>query len=144
MTAEELAEVLKVLNANNEGKTVVTQTMNFNAPIGQQIAHVDKIEAHFDKDMGMQVLSVDAPAVVEGSDASAELLPLFWGDDKVVEEFLRNISGAKPVQVVAVVNRMLKERKLSEKSCHKPLWEILYKHGLYTRNLSNWNAQIEG
>jgi len=33
----------------------VFQTMNFYAPIGQQIAHVDKIEAHFDKDMGMQV-----------------------------------------------------------------------------------------
>ncbi len=40
MTAEELAEVLKTVNAN---RPQVTQTMNFNAPIGQQIAHVDKI-----------------------------------------------------------------------------------------------------
>lgn len=56
MTAEELAEVLKTVNAN---RPQVTQTMNFNAPIGQQIAHVDKIEAHFDKDMGMQILNAD-------------------------------------------------------------------------------------
>lgn len=34
-------------------------TLNFNAPIGQQIAHVDKIEAHFDKDMTMQVVDTD-------------------------------------------------------------------------------------
>ena len=31
-------------------------TFNFNAPIGQNIAHVDKLEAHFDKDMTMQVV----------------------------------------------------------------------------------------
>lgn len=54
MTAEELAEVLKAVNANRP-----QQTMNFNAPIGQQIAHVDKIEAHFDKDMGMQIANAD-------------------------------------------------------------------------------------
>ena len=31
-------------------------TFNFNAPVGQNIAHVDKLEAHFDKDMTMQVV----------------------------------------------------------------------------------------
>lgn len=56
MTAEELAEVLKLVSTN---RPQVTQTMNFNAPIGQQIAHVDKIEAHFDKDMGMQLIGAD-------------------------------------------------------------------------------------
>ena len=40
MTAEELAEVLKTVNAN---RPQVTQTMNFNAPVGQAIAHVDAI-----------------------------------------------------------------------------------------------------
>ena len=36
-------------------------TFNFNAPVGQNIAHVDHLEAHFDKDMTMQV--VDTAAV---------------------------------------------------------------------------------
>ena len=36
-------------------------TFNFNAPVGQNIAHVDRLEAHFDKDMTMQV--VDTAAV---------------------------------------------------------------------------------
>lgn len=52
MTSEEIAELLK---AAVQARPQVTQTLNFNAPVGQQIAHVDRIEAHFDKDMGMQV-----------------------------------------------------------------------------------------
>lgn len=37
-------------------------TFNFNAPVGQNIAHVDKLEAHFDKDMTMQVMNPAVPA----------------------------------------------------------------------------------
>jgi len=44
-----------------------TITNNFNAPIGQYIAHVDKIEAHFDKDMTMQ-LSSDSPSPTTPTD----------------------------------------------------------------------------
>ena len=35
-------------------------TFNFHAPVGQNIAHVDKLEAHFDKDMTMQVVDTNA------------------------------------------------------------------------------------
>ena len=35
-------------------------TFNFNAPVGQNIAHVDHLEAHFDKDMTMQVVDTEA------------------------------------------------------------------------------------
>ena len=35
-------------------------TFNFHAPVGQQIARVDKLVAHFDKDMSMQVVDTDA------------------------------------------------------------------------------------
>lgn len=45
---------------SDDNKTI-NFTFNFNAPVGQNIAHVDKLEAHFDKDMTMQV--VDTAAV---------------------------------------------------------------------------------
>lgn len=32
---------------------------NFNAPVGQQIANVERMEVHFDKDMKMQVQNVE-------------------------------------------------------------------------------------
>lgn len=34
-------------------------TFNFNAPVGQNIAHADKVEVHFDKDMTMQVMDTE-------------------------------------------------------------------------------------
>lgn len=37
-------------------KPTLNFTFNFNAPVGQNIAHVDHLEAHFDKDMTMQVV----------------------------------------------------------------------------------------
>ena len=47
-------------------------TFNFNAPVGQNIAHVDKLEAHFDRDMTMQVVdtaSLEASPHAKGSQA---------------------------------------------------------------------------
>ena len=40
-----------------------TYEFNFFAPVGQNIAHVDKLEAHFDKDMKMQMVNVDGVEV---------------------------------------------------------------------------------
>lgn len=69
MTKEELEEVMKAVDAN---RPHITQTMNFNAPIGQQISHVDKIEAHFDKDMGMQITNVGDVAGVANNKSEDE------------------------------------------------------------------------
>ena len=82
-------------------------------------------------------------SAVEPDGVLEDLLPFFWGDEAEVRKFLRKVEGAKAVDVVAEVNRLLAERKVSDKSCHKPLWEVLNKHGLYPRNLSNWNTQIQ-
>ena len=50
-------------------------TFNFNAPVGQNIAHVDKLEAHFDKEMTMQV--VDTASVCrEEATPTPEQVPL--------------------------------------------------------------------
>jgi hypothetical protein len=50
-------------------------TFNFNAPVGQNIAHVDKLEAHFDKDMTMQVVDTAAmehPVIPEAPSPRAD------------------------------------------------------------------------
>ena len=48
-------------------------TFNFHAPVGQQIARVDKLVAHFDKDMTMQV--VDTDAMINSDEGEAPSLP---------------------------------------------------------------------
>ena len=50
-------------------------TFNFNAPVGQNIAHVDKLEAHFDKDMTMQVMDTEALATTQEVPLDAPILP---------------------------------------------------------------------
>lgn len=53
-------------------------TFHFHAPVGQQIAHVDKIEAHFDKDMSMQVMNPDGIASTNSPAASTPVTPFDW------------------------------------------------------------------
>ena len=84
-----------------------------------------------------------APATEEADEALAEkLAPVFFGNRELVAEFLGRIKGAKPTDVTAEVNRLLKERKVSDISCNKVLWEILHENGYYAPTLSNWNSQI--
>ena len=45
----------------NKTMNTLNFTFNFNAPVGQNIAHVDRLEAHFDKDMTMQVIDGASP-----------------------------------------------------------------------------------
>ena len=71
-----------------------------------------------------------------------KLAPVFFGNKELVVEFLGRIKGAKPIDVTAEVNRLVKERKVSDISCNKVLWEILHDNGYYSPTLSNWNSQI--
>ena len=72
-----------------------------------------------------------------------KLAPVFFGNRELVAEFLGRIKGAKPIDVTAEVNRLVKERKVSDISCNKVLWKILYDNGFYAPTLSNWNSQIK-
>ena len=56
METTELTELLRAVSASRPN---VSQTMNYYAPIGQQIAHVDRIDAHFDRNMGISVEGVE-------------------------------------------------------------------------------------
>ena len=42
-----------------------TFVFNFNAPVGQNIANVERMDVHFDKDMNMQVLDTKAMTDIE-------------------------------------------------------------------------------
>ena len=64
-------------------------TFNFNAPVGQNIAHVDTLEAHFDKDMTMQVIDGASP---HAKGSQARLL----GRDKPNGAKAHSSGGDKP------------------------------------------------
>ena len=86
--------------------------------------------------------------VVQTSEADeplvAALTPIFYGDGEEAARFLDAIKGAKPTQITALVKQLVKEKKISELSCHKDLWQLLHEAGLYPLTNRNWNTQISG
>ena len=72
MIPEEKKEKTDSTKPKTEQRPNVNQTFNFYAPIGQQIAHVDKIEAHFDKDMTMHVDDSDGALSVDNGKGNAD------------------------------------------------------------------------
>ena len=142
------------MNTDNNEKTVLQQTFNFYAPIGQQIAHVDRIEAHFDREMGMvvngQQVGAEALPAEDNAQATAstdeawtdELVGCFMGDRAAALEFVRMARHLQPKQITELVNAWVKQRKISELSSRRNLWRPLHEHGIYTRSESNWNRQI--
>ena len=120
--------------------------------IGQQINHVDKLEAHFDKNMGIEV---DGQNILAGMEAAAsahagsadeewidEIVPCFMGDKAQALEFVRLARLLKPVDITNLVSAWLVQKKISEMSFKRDLWQPLYNHGIYKRTESCWNGQV--
>lgn len=72
-----------------------------------------------------------------------KLTPLFFGIEEDAKDFLARIHGMKPTQITQLVNRLVTEKKISELSCHRPLWKVLHDAGIYTPSESNWNMQVK-
>lgn len=113
MTKEEIEEIMRLANAS---RPQVNQTFNFNAPIGQQIAHVDKIEAHFDKDMGMQIAHAEAvstpsdTAFPQEDAPSSPILSNSIFSDKVLD------TNAKVVRLRDAIGARIRGAKLTDGS----------------------------
>ena len=145
----------------NRNQTMeLNQTFNYFAPIGQQIAHVDKIEAHFDKNMGITVdgqdivpsLSAGTSRNEDASGASAPSSPdeawidgivsCFMGDKERALEFVGMARHMKPKQITELVNAWMVMKRVSPLSCKRDLWKPLHEQGIYPCSESNWNAQV--
>lgn len=113
----------------------------FNFYKGSQ--HVDHIESQI-INFNMGSMDQDEPMMDAAETAMVEALaPSFFGNRDKVREFITKIRGAKPMQVVSVVNQYLEARELSELSCQGSMWKILHNGGFYSPNVSNWNRNIK-
>lgn len=113
MTKEEIEEIMSLANA---GRPQVNQTFNFNAPIGQQIAHVDKIEAHFDKNMGMQIAHaevVSTPSDIAIPQEVSSSTPIYL--NSIFKQKVFN-TNAKVVRLRDAIGAGIKGAKLTDGS----------------------------
>ncbi len=76
-------------------------------------------------------------------DIISQLKPIFFGIEEDARNFLARIQGMKPTQITELVNQLVKEKKLSDQSCHRPLWKVLHEAGIYAPSESNWNMQVK-
>jgi hypothetical protein len=86
--------------------------------------------------------SVEKPPTDEENEIVAELKTIFWGDEEEATKFLHNIQNMKSKEITQLVKKLVEEKKISDKSCNRPLWTILNKYNLYTATESNWNSQV--
>ena len=86
-------------------------TFHFNAPVGQNIAHVDTLEAHFDKDMTMQVVDT---ATLEASPHPSPATPSPYGYSPLKRGEFRGLQTS-----------LNEERRVCAVNAMSPLPEVL-------------------
>lgn len=71
-----------------------------------------------------------------------QLKPIFWSDEGQIKSFLDKIRGKKNTAVIAVIADGVTDRTISEQSCRRDLWDVLFKHHLYLASESNYNQAL--
>ncbi|WP_288280811.1 hypothetical protein [uncultured Prevotella sp.] len=77
-------------------------------------------------------------------DLIEKLKPIFFNNEDDVRLFLKEIKGMKSNDITDLVNRWVKEKRISDygNSRKGVLWRILHEAGLYTKTKSNWNGRV--
>lgn len=129
-------DLAKQMGINVQGDFVMKKEVQY---------EVNNVEAG---GIGIQVVnggkpSDEKPLTDEEEEIIGELKPVFWGDEEEATQFLHRIQNMKDKGITQLVKKLVGERKISDQSCNRPLWTILYKHKLYTATESNWNTQLK-
>ena len=76
-------------------------------------------------------------------EVAERLLPIFYNDKAAVRDFLSTCLRMKSTQITDVVNRLVKERVISDRSKGRDLWQVLHDYGIYDKTESNWNIWVK-
>ena len=71
-----------------------------------------------------------------------EILPFFYMGEKDARDFLNRIRGAEPQMITTLVKKLVEKDKMPEALKTKSFYNVLKKHGLYTKSYENWNQQM--
>lgn len=113
-------------------------------------------QAFFDLDIMVELINKDIAKVMpkneeDGPDDEIDieelterLKPIFYNNKDDVEIFLKEIKGMSPNDITDLVNRWVKEKRISKygNSRKGDLWTMLNDAGLYTKSRQNWNRRV--
>lgn len=70
----------------------------------------------------------------------ASLCPIFFGDEEAAIDYVKEIKKrSKNTEKVEYTANLVNNTTISEMSCRRVLWKILYDNKLYTAKEANWN-----
>lgn len=102
--------------------------------------------ALFEYDVQLAMIHKDMEPTTGSSLKGGEqsLLPIFYNNKENVRIFLEMIKGMAPNDITDLVNRWVKDRRISDygNSRKGDLWAILYDAGLYPKSRQNWNRRV--
>ena len=113
-------------------------------------------QAFFDLDVMVELINEDIKRVLPDEEKEDEeidmgmeemtekLKPIFYNNEDDVEVFLKEIKGMSPNDITDLVNRWVKEKRISNYGNSRKgiLWGILHKAELYSKSKSNWNGRV--
>ena len=113
-------------------------------------------QAFFDLDIMMELINEDIKNVMpveeeevlddnlDNENLTKRLKPIFYNNEDDVETFLKEIKGMPPNDITDLVNRWVKEKRISNygNSRKGDLWTMLNDAGLYTKSRQNWNRRV--
>lgn len=78
-------------------------------------------------------------------DLVEKLKPIFYNNVTDVKAFLKEISGMKPGDITDLVNRWVKDKRISNYGYSRKgeLWKILNEAGIYTKSRQNWCKRVD-
>jgi len=76
-------------------------------------------------------------------EVTEQLLPIFYSNKVAVRDFLSNCLRMKSTHITDMVNRLVKDRVISDQSKGRDLWQVLHDYGIYTKTESNWNMRVK-
>lgn len=80
--------------------------------------------------------------VDEENNIAGRLAAVFYGDMEEAKKFLKTIAVMPQKEIPDVVNRLVSEKIISNRSHKHDLWKILHDEGIYLRTESNWNMYV--
>lgn len=138
--------------SNSDKQNIFNQMawiLNYQPKIEHQHIHMGNQAVEDESKSDEAEVMEDTPDAIKkkelaDGDLIEKLKPIFFNNEDDVRLFLKEIKGMKSNDITDLVNRWVKEKRISDygNSRKGVLWSILHEVGLYTKTKSNWNGRV--